>query len=626
MTTEPVDPRGGVARLGPYRLHGLLGEGGMGIVHLGVDDAGRAAAVKVLRDHLAHDDAIRARLSREVDSLRRVDHPAVAPFLGSDVDGPRPYIVTRYVPGDPLDRWVDEHGPLRGDALTEFGDRLGEALDAIHDAGVVHRDLKPGNVLMPSGSPVVIDFGIAQVADEARLTSTGLVMGTPGYLAPELLDGHDVTPATDRWGWAATVAFAATGRAPFGAGPAAVVLDRVRRGEVDVAGLPGSLADLLRAGLDQDPARRPSLQTLRAGLRRAVDDGWDTRVVPAPAAPTVAVPQSVSRPAPRTEVVDPSQPDPRRTQSPARPLVAGGAAARDDAPTTVTPVVSTRVMPVVPSRPEPQTAAPSGYAGFSTPVARGPASSPDPIVSPDRPQAYGATPQPQHAMPASGYPQPSPAPARPDLGPPPHPVEPQRIDDGRRSRRTGTLLALGFFVIALTGYLPMLGLLVALGWSCLARGVDRMITSVAIRRHERGRRDRDLPVAILLSPVHLLGAAFSALVAGILPLLVGLAFALGLRALASDVSGVVLGTASMIMIGAAAALIVAWWGPGSGTMRRGSRSIVRGVSPGRPGAIILGGVALAAAVVLGLMTQSSGYTVSWWPVEGFVASLPFWSS
>ncbi len=180
----------GEDRLGPYRLVHQLGEGGMGVVHLALDPTGRAVAIKVLRPHIAHDREARTRLAREVQTLARVQDARVAAVLDADTDGDRPYIVTRYVPGPPLDQVVADTGPLRGDALLRLGRGLSDALTAIHRAGVVHRDLKPANVLLLDGDPVVIDFGIAHVADDIRLTMTGLVMGTPGYLSPRSSRGR----------------------------------------------------------------------------------------------------------------------------------------------------------------------------------------------------------------------------------------------------------------------------------------------------------------------------------------------------------------------------------------------------------------------------------------------------
>jgi serine/threonine protein kinase len=185
MTTEA---RGGEAAVraprpqtvGRYRLVQQIGEGGMGVVHLALDPSGRAVALKLLRPHIALDEDARTRLAREVDILGRVQDPRVAAVLDADLDGERPFVVTRYVPGPSLDEVVRERGPMRGPDLYRLGSGLAGALDAIHAAGVVHRDLKPANVLLLDGDPVVIDFGIAHVADDVRLTMTGLVMGTPG--------------------------------------------------------------------------------------------------------------------------------------------------------------------------------------------------------------------------------------------------------------------------------------------------------------------------------------------------------------------------------------------------------------------------------------------------------------
>ena len=277
-------PSSGVGlTLGSYRLVQKLGEGGMGVVHLGLDAHGRAVAIKLLRAHIAYDPDARIRLGREVATLRRVRHPLVAEVLDADVDGDRPYVVTRYVPGPTLEAEVRERGPMPAAHLVRLGRGLSSALEAIHDAGVVHRDLKPGNVLILDGDPVLIDFGIAHVADDVRLTMTGLVMGTPGYLPPELIEGSAVTVATDWWGWAATLAFAASGQVPFGRGSAEAVIDRVRRGAADLSGVDGRLRPLLLAALSADPGARPEAPELLAALERFASGGLAT--VPVPVGP-----------------------------------------------------------------------------------------------------------------------------------------------------------------------------------------------------------------------------------------------------------------------------------------------------------------------------------------------------
>src|ERR671933_1845207 len=262
LPREPV-------RIGPYRPVQRIGEGGMGIVHLALDPQGRAVALKVLRDHVCADPEARARLRREVESLRCVRSPHVAEVLAADVDGDRPYLATRFVPGPTLEQAVRAEGPLLLADVVLVGVVLGEALAAIHAAGVVHRDLKPANVLLLDGDPVLVDFGIAHVADQTRITRAGLVMGTPGYLSPEVVAGWPVTPATDWWGWGSTLAFASSGRSPFGSGPVEVVLDRVRCGRPDLAGVDPRLARVLAAALAPDPTHRPPGHVLVAMLRSA---------------------------------------------------------------------------------------------------------------------------------------------------------------------------------------------------------------------------------------------------------------------------------------------------------------------------------------------------------------------
>ncbi|MGL5910405.1 MAG: serine/threonine-protein kinase, partial [Phycicoccus sp.] len=281
-------------------------------VHLGLDRHGRAVAVKVLRAHVAHDPDARARLAREVTSLSRVRHPRVAPVIDADVDGDTPYIVTRYVPGPPLDAHVDERGPLPPADLHRVAEGLAEALDVIHSAGVVHRDVKPGNVLLFDGDPVLIDFGIAHVADDVRLTMTGLVMGTPGYLAPEVVAGEDVSPATDWWGWAATTAFAASGAPPFGRGAMHAVLARVAAGEPDLGAVDPRIEPLLWAALSPEPGERPYRHEVLAALEQyahgvPVTEAIEVRRV-RPATQVLETPATTAIPPPPTVAPDALRP------------------------------------------------------------------------------------------------------------------------------------------------------------------------------------------------------------------------------------------------------------------------------------------------------------------------------
>ena len=265
VTTSPKAPPPGLT-VGGYALRARLGEGGMGVVHLGQKPGERPVAIKVLRPHVVGDDEARRRLAREVSSLSRVRSRRIAEIVDADPFGEIPFVATRYVPGLSLHDHVQEEGALEGDDLLWFADCLAEALEAVHAVGVLHRDIKPSNVIMEGRTPILIDFGLARVAEDSRITMTGWLLGTPGYLAPEILYGDDATIASDVHAWAATVAYAGTGRAPFGRGPSVAVMDRVRRGEHDLTGLDPEVLELVEEALAPEPADRPTLEEVRDWL------------------------------------------------------------------------------------------------------------------------------------------------------------------------------------------------------------------------------------------------------------------------------------------------------------------------------------------------------------------------
>ncbi|SDQ39313.1 Serine/threonine protein kinase [Thermostaphylospora chromogena] len=269
-----------VERLGPYRLLSPIGAGGFGAVYIALDPQGHTVAVKVLHPPVAADSAAIARLAREVEVMRRVRGKHVAEVLDAELSGERPYLVTRYVQGRPLHAVVTDDGPITGDALARLARGLAAALASIHGAGVVHRDLKPANVILADGEPIVIDFGVAAALDSPSVTASGAVLGTPGYLAPEVISTGVSGPEADVFSFAATLAFAATGRQPYGTGPATAVAYRVVHEEPDLGGVPEWLAPLLRECMARDPAARPTAEQLCARLGASV---------PPPAPPVDAV-------------------------------------------------------------------------------------------------------------------------------------------------------------------------------------------------------------------------------------------------------------------------------------------------------------------------------------------------
>ncbi|MFI6994700.1 serine/threonine-protein kinase [Nonomuraea wenchangensis] len=256
-----------LGKVGPYTLVERLGRGGMGEVYLATTRRGERIALKVLHD-LAEDETSRVRLEREVRALRRVESPYVAKVLDADLNCARPYLVMEHIEGATLLEKVRGDGPLDVAELVEMAQGIAAALAIIHAAGVVHRDLKPGNIIMSARGPVLIDFGIAQVLDATRLTMTGTFLGTPGYTAPEIFADEHVDSPADVHAWAATVAFAATGRPTFGRGTAEAQMYAVLNGQADLKGVPVELLPLVRAALNREPGKRPTAALLADRLSR----------------------------------------------------------------------------------------------------------------------------------------------------------------------------------------------------------------------------------------------------------------------------------------------------------------------------------------------------------------------
>ncbi len=266
---QPEDPQ----LIGPYRLRGRLGAGGMGRVYLGLSPDGRAAAVKVIRADLAQDPEFRARFRREITVARKVSGSFTAPVIDADLDGPVPWLATVYVPGPSLADAVSQHGPLPLRSVLALAAGLAEGLNAIHAAGVVHRDLKPANVLLAEDGPRVIDFGISRAIEASALTHTGLVVGSPGFMSPEQAEGRLVGPPSDIFSLGAVLAFAATGQGPFGTGSTPALVYRVVHSLPNLNHLPAEVRPLVERCLAKDPAQRPTAAQLLAGAAYPAT-GW----------------------------------------------------------------------------------------------------------------------------------------------------------------------------------------------------------------------------------------------------------------------------------------------------------------------------------------------------------------
>ncbi|CAM5700326.1 Serine/threonine-protein kinase PknD [Streptomyces tendae] len=267
--------------VGPYRLLGRLGSGGMGRVYLGRSAGGRTVAVKIVHPHFALDEEFRARFRREVDAARRVGGAWTAPVLDADPDARVPWVATAYVAGPSLTAAVTERGPLPEHTVRTLGAGLAEALTAVHGLGLVHRDVKPSNVLLTLDGPLLIDFGIARATDgTASLTSTGVSIGSPGYMSPEQILGKGVTGAADVFSLGAVLAYAATGAPPFPGDSSAALLYRVVHEPPELDGLTGDMRELVEACLDKNLAARPSPPEITSrlapegGAARLVTSGW----------------------------------------------------------------------------------------------------------------------------------------------------------------------------------------------------------------------------------------------------------------------------------------------------------------------------------------------------------------
>ncbi len=287
---EPSDP----VRLGAFRIVGRIGEGGQGVVYLGETDSGGLVAVKLFHARLGHDPALADSFMRELDVAKRVARFCTAQVLDSGMTGSRPYIVSEYVPGPSLSEVVAAQGPRSGSALERLAIGTATALVSLHDAGIIHRDLKPHNVLIGPDGPRVIDFGIARALGGTS-TVTSQVVGTPAYMAPEQLTAGEVGRALDVFAWASTIAYAATGRPPFGNDAIPAIINRILNQDPDLGETEEPLRGLLAECLSKDPSHRPAAPRILDRLVRGTGDA--SAVAPSGLPGALAVPRAGDDPA-----------------------------------------------------------------------------------------------------------------------------------------------------------------------------------------------------------------------------------------------------------------------------------------------------------------------------------------
>ncbi|WP_433497741.1 serine/threonine-protein kinase [Sphaerimonospora sp. CA-214678] len=532
-------------RIGPYRLLRRLGEGGMGVVHLGLNAEGREVAVKVLHPHVATDLKARDRLTREVETMRRVRSRRVAEVLDADLTGASPYIVTRYAPGRTLEQAVLEDGPLGDAGIVRLARGLCEALVSIHAADVIHRDLKPANVMLVDGEPLVIDFGIAHLVNATRLTQTGMFVGTPGYLAPEIIRDTEITQAADVHALAATVFYAATGQPPFGSGTFESVCYNVLEGKAQLDLAPAWLREWLRLALAKDAEARPAATSLLK-LSRALDpsvttfhengarDGG-TRLLDAatlhgdragsgPAAydETAIIGEAAAPPGgdgrsddyadllPPVNYVEPERPRRDTRQRPVpdpghdRVQPAYGRPGHGPATGYVQPAYG------APGYTQPGYA-PPGYA----PPGYAPGYGPPPAGYPPYPdqRVAGYPPSPQVAAPPTAPPMPPQAVARPTA--PPAEAAPYGRDPSRPRYRAAHPILAGLLLVVLVALACLLPVTVSLfavvAALCLRVG-HHLLSDLAARRSIRGSSGADPFLAILGTPWALIKSTLATLV------------------------------------------------------------------------------------------------------------------
>ncbi len=651
-----------------YEIHERIGAGGMGIVYRGHDADGTEVAIKLLRHEIADDPRARQRLAREVAAQRKVRHDSIVRILDAELDSADAFVVTEFVPGPTLEDAVRDYGPLHPELIREIAATLGNALQEIHRVGVVHRDLKPSNILLrdaepedfegydPHGArldPVIIDFGIAIAAEESRLTATGLMMGTAAYLDPEVVRSNQIGEAGDWWALAALLAFAATGREPYGTGRADLVFLRADRGEIDLEGLPTDLSEWLREALQADPAQRPSPE---CWLMRIPD--LDLKTYPDPGATEFITPADAAPSEPATEVLSSTRagaatgaghggyaeaPGADRTEmlSPVGPSTPSDPVPYD-APTERIEVVrdATRPLPVIQedyARPADDAAGwggaapvqqtgwgPTGGATPAPPVQRSnqiPMHAPvqqtptPPVSSPYARQPMALTAQPS-AMPPQGtehhggYPQAFPPSAAGPMMP--HGSWPTPMPSPPRRPALvwlGHLLLIGTAAVA-----PYVSLFLLLLLGGLARGWEGSHRAITDSRLRGSEGSGPLWAAGIAWPFRFLLGVIVTVLQAIFPLALGLVIALAIDAGWRLMNGTVLPDGLLFGIAMAVTVLITWVGFGARTTRLGAHRMVDAAAPD---------LLWTSVVVLLLLLLIAAVTMTIIARDGMVDYFPF---
>ena len=666
-----------------YEIQGRIGAGGMGIVYRGRDADGNDVAIKLLRHEISDDPRARERLAREVAAQQRVRNDNIVRILDAELDSGDAFVVTEFIPGPTLEDAVHSHGGLHPEAVRELGLVMGETLRDIHAAGVVHRDLKPSNVLLrgategdlavfdPDGDrldPVIIDFGIAIAAEESRLTSTGLVMGTAAYLDPEVVRTNHTGEAGDWWAWAALLAFAATGREPYGGGRADLVFLRAERGEIDVDGTPTELAQWLRSALQADPEQRPLPEEMIEGLAALdlsyYDDPGPTEAISA-GTRTAALPLADGAGA-----VTPADARGREAEQEQQGSHEAGQgqqgsheAGQDDtqviepveAPTAALPVIdeagATQRLPIVPESPgadqptqriDLQGPATEALPVMGTPTRQMPAVRPEggqpyrssggypvqraPQGDPYRQQPVQAQAPPVQMPPRQATPmQMPPGHTAPGHTAPGH-MPPGQMAPGQMApygpwqppvppppRRpllvwTGHLLLIGLAAVA-----PYVSLMLLLVLGTLARTWERSHQALAQRRL-RGATGSGASFAVgAAAPLRLLLSLVEIALQVLLPLLLGL-----LVGIAVDAAWTVLRTAPppdgiAFAVAMAVTLLITWVGIGSRTTRAGAHRMVDAAAPDRVWTVVVAVLLLLLVIAVATTIVARGGVVDYFP-------------